>query len=73
MPLSQDVDEYIAKEVAPHLSEFWLDRSKDKIGYEVPFTRHFYEYVAPRPLQAIDSELNELLKEITSLLKDVEK
>ena len=73
VPLSQDVDEYIAKEVAPHLSEFWLDRSKDKIGYEVPFTRHFYEYVAPRPLQAIDSELNELLKEITSLLKDVEK
>lgn len=73
VPLSQDVDDYIAKEVAPHLKDFWLDRSKDKIGYELPFTRHFYEYIAPRPLQAIDSELNDLLKVITSLLKDVEK
>jgi type I restriction enzyme M protein len=71
--LFQDIDAYIEQEVAPHLKEFWLDRSKDKVGYEIPFTRYFYEYIAPRPLDAIDSELDELLKEITKLLKDVEK
>jgi len=71
--LFQDIDAYIEQEVAPHLREFWLDRSKDKVGYEIPFTRYFYEYIAPRPLDAIDSELDELLKEITKLLKDVEK
>lgn len=71
--LFQDIEAYIEKEVAPHLREFWLDRSKDKVGYEIPFTRYFYEYIAPRPLDAIDSELNELLGEITKLLKDVEK
>jgi type I restriction enzyme M protein len=71
--LFQDIDSYIEQEVAPHLKEFWLDRSKDKVGYEIPFTRYFYEYIAPRPLDAIDSELDELLKEITKLLKDVEK
>jgi type I restriction enzyme M protein len=72
IPFSVDVDEYIEKEVAPHLKEFWIDRSKDKIGYEIPITRHFYEFMPPRPLAAIDLELDELLKKITSLLKDVE-
>lgn len=71
--LFQDIDAYIEQEVAPHLREFWLDRSKDKVGYEIPFTRYFYEYIAPRPLDTIDSELNELLREITKLLKDVEQ
>lgn len=73
VPLSQDVDEYVVAEIAPHLENFWVDRSKDKIGYEIPFTRHFYKYVPPRPLEEIDAELNELVKEITLLLKEVEK
>ena len=72
VPLTRDVDEYIATEIAPHVKDFWVDRSKDKIGYEIPFTRHFYQYVPPRPLEEIDTELNELVKEIQDMLRDIE-
>jgi len=73
VPLTEDIDAYIEREIKPHLDEFWVDRSKDKIGYEIPFTRHFYKYTPPRPLEEIDSELNQLLAEISQLLKEVEK
>ena len=73
VPLSEDIDEYVAREIAPHVTDFWVDRSKDKVGYEIPFTRHFYEYVPPRPLEEIDNDLNTLIAEITHLLKEVEK
>lgn len=72
VPLSVDIDEYVAQEIAPHLQDFWLDRSKDKIGYEIPFTRHFYKYEAPRPLEEIDKDLNKLIAEITILIAEVE-
>ena len=72
VPLSRDIDEYIQTEIAPHLEQFWVDRSKDKIGYEIPFTRHFYKYVPPRPLEEIDEELNQLVKEIQDMLRDIE-
>jgi type I restriction enzyme M protein len=72
VPLSQAIDEYVKAEIEPHVSEFWVDREKDKVGYEIPFTRHFYKYVAPRPLVAIDKELNQLLAEISELLGEVE-
>lgn len=70
VPLGRDIDEYIQTEIAPHLEHFWVDRSKDKIGYEIPFTRHFYKYTPPRPLEEIDAELNKLVKEISQLLKE---
>lgn len=73
VPLSEDIDDYIAREIAPHLEHFWVDRSKDKIGYEIPFTRHFYKYVPPRSLDEIDADLNKLIAEITVLLAEVEK
>jgi len=73
VPLSFDIDEYVAREIAPHLPDFWLDRSKDKIGYEIPFTRHFYKYEAPRPLEEIDVDLNKLIAEISQLLIEIEK
>ena len=50
-----------------------MDRSKDKIGYEIPFTRHFYKYVPPRSLEEIDADLNKLVREITVLLNGVER
>ncbi|WP_138315018.1 type I restriction-modification system subunit M [Rhodoluna limnophila] len=73
VPLSVDIDDYIAQEIAPHLPDFWLDRSKDKVGYEIPFTRHFYKYEAPRPLEEIDADLNKLIAEISQLLIEIEK
>jgi len=72
VPLSRNIDEYVASEIAPHVADFWVDRSKDKIGYEIPFTRHFYKYVAPRPLEEIDADLNKLVKEIQDMLSEIE-
>jgi len=73
VPLTENIDDYIAREIAPHIENFWADRTKDKIGYEVPFTRHFYKYVPPRSLDEIDADLNKLIREITLLLNEVEQ
>lgn len=73
VPLTEDIDDYIKREIEPHLDDFWVDRTKDKVGYEIPFTRHFYKYTPPRPLEEIDAELNQLFGEISELLREVEK
>lgn len=64
---------YFDAEVRPHVEDVWIDTAKTKVGYEIPFTRHFYEYVPPRPLEEIDAELNELVAEIMELLREVEQ
>ncbi|MET8799598.1 class I SAM-dependent DNA methyltransferase [Nocardia sp. NPDC004568] len=71
VPLDQDVDEYLAREVLPHVSDVWIDYSKTKMGYEIPFTRQFYVYTPPRPLSEIDAELKALESEIQELLGEV--
>ncbi|WP_332642619.1 type I restriction-modification system subunit M [Aeromicrobium sp.] len=63
---------YLEAEVLPHMPDAWLDEKKTKVGYEIPFTRHFYKYVPPRPLEEIDAELNVLVKEIIELLQEIE-
>jgi type I restriction enzyme M protein len=63
---------YFEAEVLPHVPDAWVDAKKTKTGYEIPFTRHFYKYVPPRPLEEIDAELNILVKEIIELLSEVE-
>lgn len=73
VPLSEDIQDYFGREVHPHVPDAWIDESKTKIGYEFPFTRHFYKYIAPRSLDEIDTELNALISEITTLLAEVEK
>ena len=73
VPLTENIDDYIAREIAPHVENFWVDRTKDRIGYEIPFTRHFYKYVPPRSLDEIDADLNKLVREITLLLNEVER
>ncbi|MGX1793597.1 type I restriction-modification system subunit M [Microbacterium sp. NPDC055312] len=64
---------YFEAEVLPHVPDAWVDAAKTKVGYEIPFTRHFYEYVPPRPLEEIDAELNQLVGEIMELLREVER
>lgn len=71
VPLGEDVEEYLKREVHPHVPDAWIDESKTKIGYEVPFTRHFYVYQPPRPLHEIDAELKQLESEIQALLGEV--
>jgi type I restriction enzyme M protein len=71
IPLTEDVDAYLAREVEPFAPEAWADRSKDKVGYEVPFTRFFYKYVPPRPLEEIDSDIKASQERILFLLREV--
>ena len=68
VPLSEDIKTYFAREVLPHVPDAWVDAEKTKVGYEIPFTRHFYRYTPPRPLGAIDADLQRLGAEITELL-----
>jgi type I restriction enzyme M protein len=71
VPLDEDVEAYIEREVLPHVPDAWVDHSKTKVGYEIPFTRHFYKYVPPRPLAEIDAEIKQLESEIQRLLAEV--
>src|SRR5579875_2507170 len=65
------VEDYLAAEVLPYVSDAWADHDKTKIGYEVPLTRHFHKYVPPRPLAEIDAEIKTLEAEIQNLLREV--
>ncbi|MGO4258776.1 type I restriction-modification system subunit M [Marmoricola sp. RAF53] len=63
---------YFEAEVLAHVPDAWIDHKKTKIGYEVPFTRHFYKYVPPRPLAEIDADLEAQVARILELLREVE-
>ncbi|MFN4830705.1 MAG: class I SAM-dependent DNA methyltransferase, partial [Pseudanabaena sp.] len=71
VPLKDDIDAYMQREVLPHVPDAWVDESKTRIGYEIPFTRHFYEYVPPRPLDVIEQEIKSLEDEIRGMLEMV--
>lgn len=71
IPLEQNIEEYFKVEVLPHLSDAWLDRTKDKVGYEINFNRYFYTHTPPRDLKIIDKELKAVENEILNLLKDI--
>lgn len=73
VPMTRSVEDYVSQEISPYLSDFWIDRTKDKIGFEIPFTRHFHKYKPPQPLEQIDNELNELVSDISHLLEQIEK
>ena len=70
IPLKQDVEAYFEREVKPYYPDAWMDRKKDKIGYEINFTKYFYEYKPPRPLEAIEKDIKEVIGEIQGLLKE---
>lgn len=71
VPLTEDVDAYFEREVKPHVPDGWMDRSKDKVGYEINFNRYFYVFTPPRPLAEIDAELKAAEDEILRLLREV--
>jgi type I restriction enzyme M protein len=71
VPLKNDVQAYFEREVLPHVPDAWIDHEKTKVGCEIPFARHFYKYVPPRPLEEIDAELKALAGEIMGLLAEV--
>ncbi len=71
VPLKDDIAAYLEREVLPHVPDAWIDESKTKIGYEIPFTRHFYEYTPPRPLAEIEAEIRALEDKIQGMLQEV--
>ena len=64
VPLVQDIDAYFAREVLPYAPDAWIDKSKTKVGYEIPMTRYFYEYQPPEPVDDIVERIQKLEREI---------
>ncbi|GAB6100631.1 class I SAM-dependent DNA methyltransferase [Halanaerocella petrolearia] len=71
IPLKEDINNYFDEEIKPHLPDAWINHDKTKIGYEIPFTRYFYEYEELRDLEEIDNDIKELEDEILGLLSEV--
>jgi type I restriction enzyme M protein len=69
VPLSEDVDAYFEREVLPHAPDAWIDEAKTKVGYEIPFNRHFYVFKPPRPLAEIDAELKGVTDRILTMIE----
>lgn len=71
VPLKEDIDEYFNREVLPFAPDAWIDTKKSAVGYEIPFTRYFYKYEAPKPSAEIMAEILELEKELEGSLSEV--
>lgn len=69
VPLTEDVGEYFKREVLPHAPDAWIDPDKTKVGYEIPFNRHFYVFKPPRPLAEIDADLKRTTDRILDMIK----
>jgi len=68
VPLGEDIHEYFAREVTPHVPDAWIDEDKTKVGYEIPFNRHFYVFKPPRDLEEIDAELKGVTDRIVDMI-----
>ena len=68
VPLGEDVAAYFQREVLPHAADAWIDHDKTKVGYEIPFNRHFYVFKPPRPLAEIDADLKGVTDRILSMI-----
>ncbi|GAA1520876.1 class I SAM-dependent DNA methyltransferase [Agromyces terreus] len=73
VPWNEDVDAYFARDVLPYAPDAWIDHTKTKEGAEIPFTRHFYEYVPPRSLEEIDRDLDAVMDQLRAMLVEVER
>ena len=71
IPLTEDIQDYLKREVKPFAPDAWIDESKTKIGYEIPFTRYFYRYEAPKPAEEIKAEILAIEKELDNALHEI--
>ena len=71
VPLSEDIEEYFTREVLPHVPDAWIDHSKTKVGYEVNFTKYFYQYKPLRNLADIRVDILKLEEETDGMIKEV--
>lgn len=71
IPWAEEIEDYMTKNVFPYAPDAWIDEKKSKIGYEIPFTREFYKYVAPRSSADIFAHLEELDKAETALMAKI--
>lgn len=69
VPLHEDVEAYFKREVLPHVPDAWIDHDKTKVGYEIPFNRHFYVFTPPRPLAEIDADLKQTTDRIKAMIE----
>jgi type I restriction enzyme M protein len=61
-------NQHLVSEIHPYVSDAWIDHSKTKIGYEIPFTRQFYTYLPPRQVDEIQNEVTNIEIQIQKLL-----
>ena len=73
VPLSEDVETYFKREVLPHAADAWIDHEKTRVGYEIPFNRHFYVFQPSRPLSEIDAELEGITDRILTMIGELTK
>ena len=71
VPLTEDIDADYQREVKPHVPDSWIDRKKDKVGYEINFNRYFYQYTPLRSLKEIADEILALEQKSEGLLNEV--
>jgi type I restriction enzyme M protein len=71
VPLGEKVEAYFEREVKPHAPDAWIDHEKTKVGYEIPFNRHFYVFTPPRPLAEIDAELKVVTDRIVKMIGEL--
>lgn len=71
IPLTEDIDEYFAREVLPYAPDAWVDHKKTKVGYEIPMTRFFYQFKTPELVEDIVARINLLEADITTSLNSL--
>lgn len=71
VPLKEDIQEYFKREVLPFAPDAWIDEKKNVVGYEIPFTRYFYKYEAPKPSAQIMDEIKSLEKDLMTSLSQI--
>jgi type I restriction enzyme M protein len=69
VPLTEAVETHFAAEVLPHVPDAWIDQEKTKVGYEIPFNRHFYVFEPPRSLKEIDADLKQVTGRILKMIE----